>query len=294
MEEGQKEKLEVQNFRLEPDTYGNAPHDPSDPVAQNNPVIIDEPFYKLGTSQGFYETQIKEKIYYEVMVDKKDVPVRQFGPYIENGKAVKVGSLVETRNVEKFLGISQGNKEGSVCWNADHVNGILMRHAYKNDVRSIKKIIEEQQAQSFWVGLTGGNPEIRGQTVVQASKATTNRESGYFPRLQNLNKHNVSLLDAALGNRTVTIFLQQPGKKEMSYYLGCYYLNGFQTHKESIDSLRVTATECSDLISDKEGFFTRFQERTHVRVGATPYEMPEEKKKKHGKRLSYTKVMCFQ
>ena len=285
LEEGQKEKLEVQSFSLEPDTYGNAPHHSSDPVAQNNPVIIDEPFYKLGTSQRFYEAQIKERIYYEVMVDKKEVPFRHFGPYIENGKAVKVGSLVETRNVEKFLGIPQGHKEGSVCWNADHVNGILMRHAYKNDVRGIKRIIDGKTAHSFWVGLTGGNPEVRGQTVVQAAKATTNRESGYFPSLQCLNKHNISLLDAALGNRTVTIFLQQPGKKEMSYYLGCFYLNGFQTHKESIASLRETARECNDFISDKEGFFTRFQERTHVRVGATPYEMPEEKEEETWKKI---------
>ena len=272
-----KRNVYVKSIILQEDTYPNAPHDPSDPVAQNNPVIIDEPFYKLGTSQPFYERQLAEKVYYEVMVGKTQCTAKHFGPYLVDGKELPIGDLVDTSTVEDFLGIPRGSKEGSLCWSSNNVNGILIKHAYKNDVMSLKKIIAERKKGPFWVGLTGGNPEIRGQTVVKASKATTNCESGYFPKLQSLNKHNVSLMEAAMGNLTVTVFMQVPGKSNQSYYLGCYYLDGFSTHKESIENLRSIAAECSDYISDRDGLFTRFQERTHVRIAVKPYNVEEER-----------------
>jgi hypothetical protein len=126
------------------------------------------------------------------------------------------------------------------------------------------------------VGLTGGNPEVRGQTAVKASKATTNYESGYFPKIQKITKQNSALLEWALNNGTVTIFLVKPDDASQSYYLGCYSLDGFSTHKESIDDLRATAASCSQHITSKNGLFTRFQERTHVRVKVKPYSLPED------------------
>jgi hypothetical protein len=124
--------------------------------------------------------------------------------------------------------------------------------------------VKESKAQSIWVGLAGGNPEVRGQTAIVGSKMTTNYESGYFPKIQKLSKQNLALLDCALRNAAVTIFLVNEKEPTKSYYLGCYFLDGFSTHKESIDSLRKTAEECSDYIGPSEGMWCRFQERQHI------------------------------
>lgn len=264
------------NIKLLSDTYGNAPHHKDDPGKVSNPVIIDDVFYKVGTSEVFYKKQMQEKIYYEVVQHKVEGLRRHFGPYLVAGKPAKVGSCFKTSDIEDYLGIPHGGKEGSVCWNSQYPNGILMKHAYKNDVTNIKNIVSQKKALPFWVGLSGGNPEVKGQNVVKASKVTSNCESGYFPMLQKLSKQNTTLLDCALGNGTVTIFMLDTKDPNHCLYLGCYYLAGFSTHKETIKKLREVAEECKEYISLGEEMYTRFQERTHVRVQAVPYELPEE------------------
>jgi hypothetical protein len=270
--ENQPKKQRVVSVSLLPDTFGNAPHHQHDPVRPTNPVIIDEPFYRLGMSETVYKHHIKQRLFYEVVGGKQNDALVHFGPYIVKGEEAKVGDLIPTNQVEAFLRISAGGKEGSLCWNPDNPNGVLMRHAYKNDVRGIQSILDSCEEKPLWIGLTGGNPEIRGQTVVTASKVTTNCESGYFPKLQKFSKQNISLLQLALANGTITLFLENPRDAATTYYLGCYYLDGFHTAKESLESLRKTGIECSKFIGDKDGMFTRFQERTHVRVRAVPYQ----------------------
>lgn len=262
-----------------------------DPVRQSNPVIIDEPFYKLGTSKPLYEAQLKERISYEVMVENT-ATVKHFGPYIVNGKAAKVGTLHKTAEVEAFLGIAHGGNDGSLCWNPEYTNGILMKHAYKNDIKGIKNILVNKKACSFWIGLVGGNPEVRGQMVLVGSKMTTNYESGYFPKLQKLGKQNVALLECALRNGTVSIFLVNDKQPTMSYYMGCYFLEGFSTHKENIEELRKTAEECSEYLGTADGVWCRFQERQHIRVKASPYNLPEDLEEKAWEKIvvSHTDV----
>jgi hypothetical protein len=274
--ESETKDKRVVKIQLPSDTYGNAPHHKDDPGKVNNPVIIDDAFYRLGSSEQFYKEQLKEKIYYEVVLQKIEGLRRHFGPYLVSGKPAKIGSRLKTSDVEDYLGIPHGGKEGPVCWNSQYPNGILMKHAYKNDVINIKKIVTQKKALPFWVGLSGGNPEVKGQTVVKASKVTSNCESGYFPMLQKMSKQNTALLDCALGNGTVTMFMVDTKEPNHCIYLGCYYLAGFATHKETIYNLRETAKQCPEYISRSEEMYTRFQERTHVRVQAIPYELPED------------------
>jgi hypothetical protein len=269
-------KMKILQISMPSDTYANGAHHKSDPVRQNNPVIIDEPFYKLGTSNTLYIPQLAESIYYEVLVGEEKSKTRHFGPFLMNGRAATVGSQFKTSEVEEYLGIAHGGNDGSLCWNAEHPNGILMKHAYKNDIRAIKKIMEQKEAQPIWVGLAGGNPEVKGQTVLVGSKMTTNYESGYFPKIQKLSKQNVAILECALRNGTVTIFLVNDKDRTKAYYLGCYFLSGVSTHKESMENLRTIAQDCPEYVGSSEGLWCRFQERQHMRVHAVPYIMPEE------------------
>jgi hypothetical protein len=152
-----------------------------------------------------------------------------------------------------------------------------MKHAYKNDVANIHKIVRDKEASAFWVGLTGGNPEVKGTTVVKAVNVTSNCESGYFPMLQKLSKQNAALLECALGKGTVTMFMVDVEDENKAIYLGCYYLAGFETHEEDIETLRDTARKYEEnYIPASQGMLTRFQERLHVRVKALPYTLPEE------------------
>jgi hypothetical protein len=262
----------VSKMRLPEDTYRNAGHHDDDPVQPKNPVILPDPFYKLSTSREFYDAQFRENIYYEVLFGKRDKTPRHFGPLLVNGRAAEVGYTMPTLEVEAFLGIKHGGKEGSLCWNNDFPNGILMRHAYKNDVRSIKRIISERKALPLWIGLTGGNPKLRGQGPVNTAQATTNCEGGYFPEIQKMNKQNGSLLECALGKGTVTIFLVDRKDPNKTHYLGCYYLDGFGTHIATIEELREAAIACRDYIKENDQWYMRFQERSHIRVQARPYD----------------------
>jgi hypothetical protein len=211
-----KEETKIKKICMPSDTYPNGAHHDTDPVKQNNPVIIDEPFYHLGTSNTLYKPQLEEMIYYEVIIGEQSGRVRHFGPILVDGKAAAVGTVFKTSDVEYLLGIPHGGNEGSLCWNAEHPNGILMKHAYKNDVRAIKKIMEEKKAHPMWLGLSGGNPEVKGQSILVGSKMTTNFESGYFPKLQKLSKQNIGIMDCALINGTVTIFfLDDEDKKDI-------------------------------------------------------------------------------
>jgi hypothetical protein len=150
--ESGKERMQMTSVTLFSDTYANAPHDAQDPVRPTNPVIVEEPFYKLALSDKFYKPQLREGFYYDVMCDRKDEVVQQFGPFLVNGKLAEVGELFETSDIEAFLGLSHGGKEGSLCWNPDHLNGILIKHAYKNDVINIQEILTTKKQYLFgWV-----------------------------------------------------------------------------------------------------------------------------------------------
>ena len=260
--------LGVEKATLQNDSFTNVKWDKDmNNLLPVHPVIKREPYFKIGISFEYFEKLLEKECYYEV--EFEDSEKLCVGPWLDDdGKfIIQVGDKVDASLVRKRFGIREpaSQQHANDCWAKDgnKICGVLLELDFKNDVVQIQKILRERKEGDLFICLRGGGATVSGDTTGNNCKAT-NKESGFFPTWQEIRKANADLLDAALRNVTLPIFIVDKKNSRKAIYLGMHYLDGFQTHRDTFDDLKRLAVECNVTLHEQK--FMRFREMNYVQV----------------------------
>ena len=260
--------FDLKKCALQNDTFRNAKWDDEmNGLLPVHPIIKREPHYEIGGSYEYYKPIMQENCFYEVTFNNKETIT--IGPWLDDEKkcTIHIGDSIDARIVrERFhMRESSSQEHANDCWSNDgsKICGLLLELDYKNDVENIQKILENKEAEDFFVCLRGGGATVCGDTTTN-NQGKTNKESGQFPTWQKLKGQNVELLKAALRNIVLPIFIIDKNDTSKALYLGFYFLDGFYTARDKFDDLKKIAEKCCVNVHEQK--FMRFREMNHVRI----------------------------